>query len=219
MSIYTPYTYLIGWSKLNVWYYGLRFAKGCHPNDLWISYFTSSKKVEEYRKIYGEPDIIEIRKTFPNDPDKARLWEHKVLRRMEVVYREDFLNLFDGISIPSMSGSLHPLFGKSPSEERRKQISQTLIKRYEIEIHPNRGRKRPDVAERNKTLKFFKDKKHTIETRQIMSNKKKGKTFTKEHIENRNKTRIGRKCYNNGITEGFYYPDKQPDGFVLGRMK
>lgn len=24
-----PYTYLIGWSKLNKWYYGVRYSKKC----------------------------------------------------------------------------------------------------------------------------------------------------------------------------------------------
>jgi len=38
-----PYTYLIGWSNLNTWYYGRRTSKNCHPSDLWQKYFTSSK--------------------------------------------------------------------------------------------------------------------------------------------------------------------------------
>jgi hypothetical protein len=42
----TPYTYLIGWSHLNKWYYGRRTAKGCHPSELWVKYFTSSKSVK-----------------------------------------------------------------------------------------------------------------------------------------------------------------------------
>jgi hypothetical protein len=36
MNIYnTPYTYLIGWSNQNKYYYGVRYAKDCHPNDFW----------------------------------------------------------------------------------------------------------------------------------------------------------------------------------------
>ena len=61
-----PYTYLIGWSKLNKYYYGVRYAKNCHPSDLWTKYFTSSKYVKQFREENGEPDIIEIRKTFSN---------------------------------------------------------------------------------------------------------------------------------------------------------
>ena len=75
MSIYIPYTYLIGWSKLNTWYYGSRFAlksnclyeTGCHPDDLFVTYFTSSKYVKNFIKLNGNPDIIQIRKTFPSN--------------------------------------------------------------------------------------------------------------------------------------------------------
>lgn len=53
-----PYTYLIGWSNQNKWYYGVRTAKNCHPGDLWTTYFTSSKYVKQFITQYGEPDII-----------------------------------------------------------------------------------------------------------------------------------------------------------------
>ena len=65
------YTYLIGWSKLNKWYYGVRYAnKIIAENDLWVKYFTSSRHVKNFRKIHGEPDIIKIRKKF-NKKEKA----------------------------------------------------------------------------------------------------------------------------------------------------
>jgi len=31
------YTYLIGWSKLKKYYYGVRFAKKSNPKDLWVN--------------------------------------------------------------------------------------------------------------------------------------------------------------------------------------
>lgn len=94
----TPYTYLIGWKDRNVWYYGVRFAKGCHPDDLWTSYFTSSKYVKGFRKKYGEPDVIEIRKVF-GDTESAQLWETKVLQRMSVISDNRFLNKAIGKSL------------------------------------------------------------------------------------------------------------------------
>lgn len=59
-----PYTYLVGWRSMDVWYYGVRYAKDCDPTDLWKTYFTSSKRVAEFRATNGEPDVIEVRKTF-----------------------------------------------------------------------------------------------------------------------------------------------------------
>ena len=99
MKCYTPYCYLIGWSKLNKYYYGVRHAKefyciydsGCHPDDLLTSYPTSSKKVKFYREQYGEPDVVKIRKTF-NNANSAILWESKVLRRMDAMHKDKWLN-------------------------------------------------------------------------------------------------------------------------------
>jgi len=98
MTTYTPYTYLIGWSKLNKWYYGVRFAKGCRPDDLWTSYYTSSKYVKMFREENGEPDVILIRRTF-SDRIQALDWEHKVLRRMNVSTKDTWLNKTDNRSV------------------------------------------------------------------------------------------------------------------------
>lgn len=146
--IFIPYTYLVGWSQLDTWYYGVRYAKDCNPSELWKTYFTSSKYVEDFRARYGEPDIIEIRKTFDN-VDSARIWEHKVLKRMNVVLNEKFLNKTDNISISpdvwsgkthspktkrklsllasKRTGELNPFFGKTHSEETKNKIREANI--------------------------------------------------------------------------------------------
>ena len=80
-NIYIPYTYLIGWTTYGKWYYGTRFAKGCHPSDLWVTYFTSSKHVKAFREQCGEPDVIQVRRVF-SDAESAKLWEDSLLRRI-----------------------------------------------------------------------------------------------------------------------------------------
>lgn len=94
-----PFTYLIGWSKHNLWYYGVRYAFKCHPTDLWSKYFTSSKYVAETRKLYGEPDIIQIRKIFDTS-EAAIKWEAKVIGRMKLHENTNFLN-------KTSSGAIH----------------------------------------------------------------------------------------------------------------
>lgn len=92
--IYTPYTYLIGWKHYNIYYYGCQYGYKtitANPQNLWKTYFTSSPYVKEAIEQYGEPDIIEIRQTFTNG-QKCQDWEAKVLRRMKVLHRTDFLN-------------------------------------------------------------------------------------------------------------------------------
>ena len=60
-----PFTYLLKHIPTNKYYYGVRYRKGCHPKDLWKTYFTSSKKVKSLIKKYGKKSFIfEIRKTF-----------------------------------------------------------------------------------------------------------------------------------------------------------
>jgi len=92
----TPYTYLIGWSEHDLYYYGVRYANNCHPSDLWVTYFTSSKYVASYIEKYDEPDVIQIRKTFPTKI-KAKLWEDKVLRRLDVASNPKFINKANNI--------------------------------------------------------------------------------------------------------------------------
>lgn len=103
MTIYTntPYTYRIGWSKTGMNYYGVRYAADCHPSDLFVSYFTSSEYVAQYIKEHGNPDIIEVRRTFTGEErvNKAILHEQKVLQRIGVVGRQDYLNKHDGRAI------------------------------------------------------------------------------------------------------------------------
>lgn len=142
MTNFTPFTYLIGWKSLNKFYYGVRYAKNCHPDDLWKTYFTSSKYVSEFRKYNGEPDIIQIRRTFLSQTD-ARLWESKVLRRTNSVKQERWLNKFDGIAISPDAALIGSKKSKNKQpwnidDPRRNHLSKINIenKAYERLITP-----------------------------------------------------------------------------------
>lgn len=124
-----PYTYLIGWSDLDVWYYGVRYAEGCNPVELWSTYFTSSKHVKNFVNCFGDPDVRQIRKTF-NNKTSSRLWENKVLKRMKIIIRKNWINKTDNIAIDPIcaghgkskywlgkTGSIHPAYGRIKSEK------------------------------------------------------------------------------------------------------
>lgn len=117
-QITIPFTYRISWSKLDKHYYGVKYAQGCKPSDLWKTYFTSSKLVEQYIKEYGDPDIIEVRKTFTNALD-AQLWEKNVLMKLDVVHNDKWLNQV-------ISG----LWDLTP-DQRSKLVSESQLKYYE----------------------------------------------------------------------------------------
>lgn len=87
-----PYTYIIRHIPSNTVYYGCRYAKGCSPDDLWKTYFTSSKYVKNLIKADGlESFVVKIRRVF-SSVEKCREWESKVLKRMNVIQRKDFIN-------------------------------------------------------------------------------------------------------------------------------
>lgn len=92
------YTYLIGWSDLDKWYYGSQYGKKANPKNLWNPYKTSSKRVRAFIRVHGEPDVIKVRKVF-EDNDHARLWEHRVLQRMNVSKDDRFLNQTTNVGI------------------------------------------------------------------------------------------------------------------------
>lgn len=141
-----PYTYLIGWTNLDTWYYGVRYSANCHPSDLWVKYKTSSKYVERFVCEHGNPDVIQVRKTFKTK-DAALAWEETVLRRLNVVNDPRFLNRWDNNMVPIN------LSGPFPFEDPHVQIKadHTLKTKY-----GSRGMGIPAVKEKvfaiNQTL-------------------------------------------------------------------
>lgn len=140
----TPYVYLIGWSKYNKWYYGVRFAKGCHPTDLWKTYFTSSKHVKKMRNDVGEPDIIQVRKSDFIDVNHAREYEDTVIRRMNAVLDSNWLNRCYSKAIHPDDASIlkgktyEEIYGKEKADflklsrsisNKRRKLSETTKKK------------------------------------------------------------------------------------------
>jgi hypothetical protein len=132
-----PYTYLIRWTKLNISYYGVRYAQDCNPSDLWNPYKTSSKHVAKFIAEHGEPDVVQVRKTFI-EVTVAQNWEHRVLKRMKVVSSDRWLNRTDNKSISPQYGEDHP--------HKKGELSHMY------------GVKRPDISDRQKER--FANKNH-----------------------------------------------------------
>lgn len=178
MSIYKPYTYLIGWSKHNKWYYGVRFARDCHPDDLWNKYFTSSRKVKSLRKEIGEPDIIQVRKTFDNSK-KARLWESKVIRRINATYDNRWLNQTDHTDKFYYEGPR----GSFTEEHRRKLSEAKKGRKISVEharkLHEGRRKSKNSPEHIEAIRKHNINKKASAETRLKQSLAKLGKSVNR----------------------------------------
>ena len=146
-----PFTYLLKHIPTNKFYYGVRFKKCCHPNDLWTKYFTSSKKVKGLIKRYGKKSFVfEIRKVFKTTQESIK-WENKVLKRMKVIHRNDFLNLTDNKSIDPIhlskimmgkrKGKDNYMFGKKHSRESIKKMKLSIKGKRKGENNPMFGKK------------------------------------------------------------------------------
>lgn len=179
----TPYTYLLGWTKENLYYYGVRYKKNCHPNELLNNYFSSSKAVKKLINEQKMPDVVQIRKIFTTS-EQARLWESKVLRRLKVVNDKKWINKTDNISIkPQLGkenamygkkGKKHPLFGKSPSQETRRKIGE--------KSRLKKGKMPEGFSEKMKKINI--GRRHTQDAKQKISKALKGRVFSEEHKKN-----------------------------------
>lgn len=161
MYIYTSYTYLLGWTNHNKWYYGVRFAKNCHKNELWKTYFTSSKHVQNFAKVHGKPDIIEIRKEFVNHHD-ALSWETKVLTRMKVLNDDKWLNKTTNKAICPIAASMGG--SKPKSEEMKLNLSRSIKGRILSETH-----KKKISESRKGQVGYWKDKQLPDTTKKKLS--------------------------------------------------
>lgn len=90
------YTYHLYHVPTQSHYYGVRFIKGCSPDELWVKYFSSSKRVKTLIKEYGPCSFrVEVRRTFATG-EEALLWENRVLTRLDAAHRPDWLNEHNG---------------------------------------------------------------------------------------------------------------------------
>ena len=117
------FTYYIYHHPTNTHYYGARWAKDCAPEDLWSSYYTSSHKVGQLIEQYGEESFtVSVRKVFTSS-EECKRWERKVLKRLRVVDKDNWLNQNYGTP-PAWKGSrVGQGLGRKLSREHKQSIS------------------------------------------------------------------------------------------------
>lgn len=172
-----PYTYLLINKATKQVYYGCRYAKGCNPDDLWVTYFSSSKYVKELIQEHGIDSFEhKIRRTF-SSAELARNWENRVLKRMKVINDNRFLNKTDNKSISpedaskgqkGKTGSLSPSYGR-----KNKALSALNSSRIGEKNHMfgRRGELAPRFGITGEKHPMY-GKHHTEEAKQKISSKK-----------------------------------------------
>jgi len=170
-SIYYPYTYLIGWTTIEKFYYGVEYAhvkKIANPNNLWNTYFTSSKIVKHFREVFGEPDIIQIRKVFRSGTIEERMngaieWEKKVLRRINITQNKWLNGRIGGNICPeanrSTNISRYGVENVFAADEIKDIIKNTLIEKYGVD-HPSKSSELMEKKKKNNFQKYGIE--HTI---------------------------------------------------------
>jgi hypothetical protein len=121
---FIPYTYVLFWED-GTKYYGVRYAQGCHPSDLLVSYFSSSKYVKEKIKLCGLP-YAKIHKTFPGDKESAILYENRALKILKCAERYDYLNRTYNKAIPAEHNGSSKVKGKTYEEIYGKEKAALL---------------------------------------------------------------------------------------------
>jgi hypothetical protein len=87
-----PYTYLIECVPTNQFYYGVRTAKGCIPEDLLQVYFTSSKRVHWFIGRYGVENFRVVHIQKHKTRTEAKIFESVFLSHVDASSRKKWLN-------------------------------------------------------------------------------------------------------------------------------
>lgn len=185
-----PYTYYLYHNPTGKRYYGVRTAKDCHPDELWKTYFSTSKVVKSLREQYGDNSFYyEVRKLF-DTPKEALEWETKFLMRIDAANREDWLNRHNGGNKFNTTGKRAWNAGKTHSESTRRKISERR-KKYFGEKHPMFGKNHTKMTRQkmsaNKKRMYaeqnhFYGKKHTEEVKRFISENNKGRPSPRKGI-------------------------------------
>jgi hypothetical protein len=177
-----PYYYVIRHKPSGKLYAGSQYGKNSDPNNLWETYFTSSKLVKELIKKDGV-DSFEIE--YVDCRPDAREYEQKYLMTMYEKYgREEFLerflnrNLSPGILLTEES------IAKANGPEKRKKCSESaknLLKKgkhnFQHCVNPSTlEHNRKKSSERMQGNNYGSLREMTDELREKLAEKSKGNT-------------------------------------------
>jgi hypothetical protein len=127
-----PYTYKVTHILTGQWYYGVRYANNCHPDDLWVNYFTSSSYIRDLINVDGKDAFkAEVRRTFKTKQDAIK-WELKVLKK---VFK--WLNCLNHGAFPAISQEArsHGNITKAKIQEDGLTIFQQAGKKWKERQH------------------------------------------------------------------------------------
>ncbi|QIG65695.1 GIY-YIG domain-containing protein [Ochrobactrum phage vB_OspM_OC] len=136
MTQHIPFTYLVTFTHPDTlekfYYYGSKYGKDCHPNDLWTTYFTSSKEILSLIEQFGK-DVFTatIRRTFPGDPKRCVQFETNVLRRLNVIHNPKWLNKsFGPYYLKTPGQNAGKVVMSNPKTEKHRYVNQEDVNEF-----------------------------------------------------------------------------------------
>jgi len=162
------YTYLLTHIPTGKRYYGVKYGQKANPDNLWVTYFSSSKIIKSFIKRDGIHSFkAEVRKLF-NTPEDALLWEQTLIRRCKL--RENKLWFNEGCGSAKLT---YAMKHKTPEHiqkvtESRVSKGYTHSKETRQKIG-NHNRTRTDEW-KQKISNSLLGRKHSENTKQKRSN-------------------------------------------------
>lgn len=228
-----PYAYHLYHLPTNQHYYGVEYGLKANPNNLWVTYFSSSKRIKNLIHKYGKESFkFKVRKIFKTT-DEAIKWETKFLHKIDAKNNKHWLNQHNGNGDwvnkvgyllterqrLNRTKEKNPFFGKKHTDETRQKMrkpksyvppkSEETKKRLSESLT---GRTFSETHKKN----ISKGKKGTIiseQTKQKISLATKGEKnpmFGKSAVK-------GGKWYTNGISNIFILKQEIPLNYKRGR--
>jgi len=187
----TYYTYHLYHKTTDRHYYGARYKQGCHPTDLWTSYFSSSTVVHQLIEEYGQDSfVVSVRKMFETAEEAIR-WETRFLTKVDAQHNDKWINRHNGRtnfigphqhSDKSKTKIRKKILGTKRSEQTKKRMSESALHRESIRRQqgwtmPAESIQRA-VATRQEKIKSGLINPYSASRNQKMAQSKKG---TKRH--------------------------------------
>lgn len=178
---YKAYVYLITNKVTNQFYYGSRASnvrfKRTPTEDLWIHYFTSSKKVKELINLHGK-DSFDTRIIFEHDSYDMCFWEEQRLIRES---KKDQLRLNVAYIDKDSNSRILTSYGESVEDKDKRIKKMQLAKKGKFNSNGQLGMTRSDETKQKMSL--AQSRPDLVEARaQTMSDTMKGRKKTPEQL-------------------------------------
>ena len=217
-----PYTYLITHKLSGKKYYGVRYADSCHPNDLWNTYFTSSKVVKKLIEEDGKDNFeFQIRKVFSNIHE-AISWEGRFLRKINARKRHDFFNLHNNDGLVSLKGDNNPMKDKQIVEKWKQSFkanktknNKKLSESHRLAISKSLTGRTRSEEEKAAISKGLRGKRHSEEYKLKCRERQIGVVPSKETRDKKSQAIKGRKKYTDGTNVKTFFPGSEPNNWFL----